>query len=191
MKADKVVSYFPREYPHQLGLTCGEFNLMGIVDAFDLDYQQLERPRLRIRMFGFSFIQDIVERLQAHGLSAPVRLANRLSDREKLALLKDHLDQDQPVLIAIGNGHFSRSRFAPVARYFVGHLITLFGYSDHHRCFYVYDPYLAGPYTGDIPVGNEVRSYEQLLWDWQGPFYYRFIGMDHVYVPVSHWQSNL
>ena len=185
MHADKVVLYAPQQFPHQQGLTCGEFNLMGILNAFGLEYKQLERLRPRIRLWGYSFIRDIADLLEAHGLSAPVHHANHLGDGEKIELLKGHLDRDQPVLAAIGNGHLSRGRYYPLARLFLGHFITLYGYSDHQQQFYVYDPYLKGPFPGDIPVGNEIRSYEQLLRDWRGPMYYRFIGMDHVYIPVS------
>jgi hypothetical protein len=187
---DKVVRYTPQEYPHQQGLTCGEFNLMGILAAFNLDYHKPERVRLRIWLLGYSFIQDIADRLEAHGLSAPVRHANHLSDDNKLDLLKSQLDQDQPVLMAIGNGHLNRGRYVPLARFFLGHFITLYGYSDRERRFYIYDPYLEGDYPDEIPVGNEIRSYDQLLRDWRGPFYYRFIGMDHVYIAASVWQAN-
>lgn len=163
---------------------------MGILEAFGLDYHKPERLRARIRLWGYSFIQDIADRLEAHGLSAPVRHAQHLTDQEKLARLKNHLDQDQPVLMAIGNGHLSRGRYVPLASIFIGHFITLYGYSDHERHFYVYDPYLKGDYPGEIPAGNEVRSFDQVLCDWRGPFYYRFIGMDHVYIAASVCQRD-
>lgn len=158
---------------------------MGVLAAFNLDYNRPNHLRQRVRLWGYSFIEDIAERLEAHGLSAPVRHANHLPDVEKINLLINHLAQDQPVLMAIGNGHLGRGHYVPFVSYFVGHFITLYGYAHHQERFYVYDPYLQGDYPGEIPVGNEVRSYTQLLRDWRGPFYYRFIGMDHVYIPVS------
>jgi hypothetical protein len=138
-----------------------------------------------MRLFGYSFIRDISDHLEAHGLSAPVRHAHRLPGHERIELIKGHIRRDQPVLVAIGNGHLRRGVYSPLARRLVGHFITVYGYSDSRECFFVYDPYLEGSYPGEIPVGNEVRSFEEFLRDWRGPLYYKWIGMDHVYLAAG------
>jgi len=102
-----------------------------------------------------------------------------------LKVVKEHIDQDEPVLLAIGNGHLKRNVYSPIARMLIGHFITVYGYNASKEIFYVYDPYLEGPYPEEIPVGNEVRTFREFLRDWNGPFYYRLINMDHVYIPVS------
>ena len=90
-----------------------------------------------------------------------------------------------PVILAIGNGHLSRTRDSALARALLGHFITIYGYDAERDVFFVYDPYLRGNPTGPVPAGNVERTSEEILRDWRGPFYYRFIGMDHVFLPVS------
>lgn len=180
-----VVRHAPENYPLQKGLTCGEYNVKGILDSFHIPFQAPARLRLRIRIFGYSFIEDISAILQSHGVSAPVQYASNLSDMEKIRIIKDHINKDQPVLLAIGNGHLHQGVYSPIARSLIGHFITVYGYSDTEELFYVYDPYLEGPYQEDIPVGNEIRSFRELLRDWRGPFYYNLIRMNHVYIPVG------
>ena len=180
-----IVRFAPENYPRQEGLTCGETNIKGLLAGFNVPYSPPPSLRLRIRIFGYSFIQDISELLEAHGLSAPVRKAKRLSDQEKIRVIQKHIDRDQPVLVAIGNGYLRRGEFTPIARHFIGHFITIYGYSNDESNFYIYDPYLEGSYPDEIPAGNDIRKYNELLRDWRGPVYYKFIGMDHVYLPVA------
>lgn len=141
---------------------------------------------MRVRLFGYSFMEDISQLLQAHGLFAPVLHATNLSDEQRIDLLKGHIRKDQPVILAIGNGHLSRGVYSPLARIFVGHFITIYGFDDDKERFLIYDPYLEGEYHEPLPVGNEVRTQRELLRDWNGPFYYKLVGMDHVYIPVSN-----
>lgn len=180
-----IVSHAPKEYPHQEGLTCGEYNVRAILDGFEIPYQPPSSLRLRIRMFGYSFIQDISDLLQFHGVPAPMRYAAQLSDEEKIRILRKHIKGNQPVLLAIGNGHLRRGVYSPVARFFIGHFVTIYGYCNKDDIFFVYDPYLVGPYHENIPIGNEVRTFKEIIRDWRGPFYYKFIRMNHVYIPAG------
>jgi hypothetical protein len=184
-----IVDHIPRQYERQQGLTCGEQNVRTIIAGFDLPFYALTQPPLRVKLLGFSFLKDIQRLLKTNGLSAPIRHASRLDAAGKLRTLTDHIDRGEPVLLAIGNGHLSRERYVPLARFFIGHFITVYGYHARHEVFYIYDSYLKGAYQEDLPAGNEVRTFQEILRDWQGPFYYRFIGMDHVYLPVSHTLS--
>lgn len=183
--ANPVVARAPRGYPRQQGLTCGEYNARGVVEAFGVPFRPPAVPRLRIRMFGYSFVQDISDLLEAHGISAPVRHAATLSADQKLGAIRNHIDQGQPVIMAIGNGHLRRGYYLPLARHFVGHFITVYGYSTDEDAFFIYDPYLEGEFHERIPVGNEVRTSREMLRDWAGTFYYRLVGMNHVYIPTA------
>lgn len=136
-------------------------------------------------MFGYSFIQDISDLLEAHGIAAPVRHAAHLSPAQKLQTIRDHIDRDQPVIMAIGNGHLRRGTYSPLARRFIGHFITAYGYLRDSDNFFVYDPYLEGDYPEEIPAGNEVRTSNEMLRDWGGTLYYRLIGMNHVYIAAG------
>jgi len=181
----KIARYAPTSYPHQQGLTCGETNVKGMLDAFRIPYQAPESRRMHERIFGLAFMEDISARLCNHGLKAPIRHASNFSDDERLKTIKSHIDKDEPVLLAIGNGHLNRETFSSSARVFIGHFITVYGYDPEREIFYIYDSYLKGSFREEIPIGNEVRTFVEFLRDWEGPFYYRFISMDHVYIPVS------
>jgi len=122
-----VVKYTPKNYDHQKGLTCGEYNVRGILDGFNIPHQTPDSLRLRVRVFGLSFIKDISILLQTHGLSAPVRHASNLTDHLRLKTIKEHIDKDEPVLVAIGNGHLKRNVYSPIARMLIGHFITVYG----------------------------------------------------------------
>jgi hypothetical protein len=180
----RVICHSPTKYARQQGLTCGEYNVRTIVDGFNLSFQRLANPPGRVKLFGFSFIRDIQKLLAVNRLSASIHHASKLDAVGKLRALTDHIDQDEPVLLAIGNGHLSRDRYSPLARLFPGHFITVCGYNTEREIFYIYDPYLEGAYKEDIPVGNEVRTFREILREWRGPFYYQLIGMDHVYLAV-------
>ncbi len=180
-----IVPTLPSAYPHQVGLTCGEFNACALIDAFDLGFAPDPRPRLRIRLFGLSFIADLARTLVRHGLDAEVRSASELHDESRLALLRGHIDSHEPVVLAIGNGHLSRDRDSAVARALVGHFITIYGYDAERDEFFVYDPYLDGQPEEPLPAGNVARTADEILRDWRGPFYYRWIGMDHAYITVA------
>ena len=89
------------------------------------------------------------------------------------------------MVLAIGNGHLSRTRDLGIARHLIGHYLTLYGYDEEQRVFYVYDSMLRSPPERALPVGNDARSFEVLLRDWRGPVYYPCIGMAHVYLVVG------
>jgi hypothetical protein len=184
-KGVRVVKHAPSGYEHQQGMTCGETNVRTIVDGFGVVFQPLANPPLRVKLFGFSFVKDIQSLFKLNGLSAPIRHASKLDDRAKLKTIQEHIDRDEPVLVAIGNGHIKRGKFSPLARLFLGHFITIYGYNVECQIFYIYDSWLEGVFDGEIPIGNEVRTFAQFLWDWKGTLYYGFIDMDHIYLPVS------
>ena len=190
MNGESVVGSAPRHFPRQEGLTCGEANLKAILAGFNIPYRPPESLRLRIRLFGYSFVRDISDLLARHGISAPVRHANNLTEQGKLVIIKDHIDSDEPVILAVGNSYLQRGIYTPMARYFIGHFITIYGYSDEKKVFYIYDPYLKGTYPGEIPVGNDTRTYDELLRDWQGPVYYKLVGMNHVYLPAGNADTD-
>jgi hypothetical protein len=100
-------------------------------------------------------------------------------------LLASIIDQGSPLILSIGNGHLRRGRYTPWARLLLGHYITVYGYDDAQQVVFIYDSYLRGNPPCPLPAGNETRTYSELLRDWKGPIYYRLIGRNHAYIPVS------
>lgn len=181
--AVSVVPSLPADYHAQVGLTCGEYNVRTALDAFGVDYHAEER--LRPRLFGLSFVADIRAALVRHGLDAEIRHATDLHDESRLALLRGHIDSHEPVILAIGNGHSSRERDPVPARALVWHFITIYGYDAEREVFFTYDPCLKSESPQSLPAGNVERTTDEILRDWNGPFYHRWIGVDHVYLPIS------
>lgn len=180
-----VVPHVPSDYPQQVGLICGEYNVRALLESFGIEYRVQDRPRLRVRLFGLAFVEDLELALERHGVDAEIHHASELHDESRLALLRGHIDSHEPVILAIGNGHLSRDRDSALARAVLGHFITVYGYDADRNVFFVYDPYLEGGPPEPIPAGNVERTADEILRDWRGPFYYPWIGMDHVYLTVS------
>lgn len=180
-----TIARAPRSYPGQVGLTCGEANARSVIDSFGVAYQTPSRTRIWVKLFGHSLLTDLRLLMEAHGLAAPVRHAGRLNRDLKVRVPKSHVDAGNPVVVAIGNGHLRRGRYVWWARLLLGHYLTVYGYDDARRVFYVYDSYLRGRPPAPLPAGNETRSYAEMLRDWKGPIYYRLIGRNHAYLPVS------
>lgn len=181
----QVVESLPSAYPRQEGLTCGEANAVVAIESFGISYQAPSNPGPMVRLFGYSLLGDLNSLLEAHGLTAPVRSAARMDDDERIELLRSHLREGLPVILAIGNGHLARGRYIAALRLVVGHYLTLYGFDDDSETFFVYDPYLQGPPDEPLPAGNEQRSYAEILRDWRGPLYYPLIGRRHAYIPVG------
>jgi hypothetical protein len=183
--AVNVVPSLPAEYQTQVGLTCGERNLRTVLDAFGVDARAEERPRLRTRLFGLSFVADIRAALVRHGLDAEIRHATDLHDESRLALLRGHIDSHEPVILAIGTGLPLRGRGSEVVRAPIRHFITIYGYDAERDVFFTHDPCLRGESPLPLPAGNVERTTDEILRDWKGPFFHRWIGLDHVYLPIS------
>lgn len=185
INGDRVITHAPARYERQQGMTCGETNVKTIVEGFGKVYQPMINPPWRVGLFGFSLVKDIQSLFSLNGLTSSIHFAKGVDDQSRIKIIQNHIDQNEPVLIAIGNGHLKRNKFSRFAQLLLGHYITIYGYNPDRKVFYIYDAWLDGDYDGDLPVGNEVRTFSQLLSSWKGPFYYGLINMMNVYLPVS------
>lgn len=70
------------------------------------------------------------EGFAAHGLRAEVGSGDKLSDEERLALLKGLLAKNTPVFVRIGNGYLPNGKYSGLLASIIGHWITLWGYED-------------------------------------------------------------
>lgn len=69
----------------------------------------------------------------------------------------------------------------------VGHWITLWGYDDKKKVFYVYDSAASRKLYDDVPIGNKKRSYKQILRDWKGADLAKFIwNWEYFYIEVKN-----
>lgn len=109
-------------------------------------------------------------------------MANKLSDNKKIESIKKELDENHPVILLIGNGYSPTGKYSELKMNCVSHWISIWGYDDKEKVFFIYDSY-ADPKSYDkIPVGNVKRTYDQVLRDWRGVFYFRI--KSFLYMPV-------
>jgi len=177
----KILPRAPKEYLEQGYTQCGAYTVKAVLSAYGKDDKQHPReyqPNLFSKYTGVNqgvYLWPKV--LQSYGIPAEEKYATNLSDEERLALLKNLLNKDHPVMLRIGNGYGKSGKYHPWIANFIGHWISLWGYDDEKNVFYVYDPYVATErYDKTIPIGNTTRTYAEVLRDWgKGfPFVWRY-----------------
>ena len=171
LPAKIVLSIRPKEYLVQGPSHCGAYSVKGILSAFGKDYKGHPKeyhPILLGRLTGGTFGKNYwVNVLKHHGINAEFQTAKKLSPIEKINLLKNLLAKNTPVMIRIGNGYFRSNTYNPILGKIVTHWITLWGYDDKEKVFYVYDSGLTKKlYDSSVPIGNTKRTYDEIIRDW-------------------------
>jgi hypothetical protein len=115
------------------------------------------------------------KQLKDNGISIETPNLKNLSEEDKILFLEEQLSQKNPVII-----------LGQIKKY--QHYITLFGFNDREKTFYVYDSFfdkgedgLTKDANGDLP-GNRNLSFEELLNFWRGGGMY---GLYNWYAIVS------
>lgn len=166
-----ILSIRPKEYLKQGLSHCGAYSVKAILSAYGKDNKQHPKayhPHWIGRVTGFTFGRTYwVNILRNYGIHAEVGRAKHLSDEKKLIFLKSLLATNNPVMIRIGNGYWRGNSFNLILSKVIPHFITLWGYDDRNKLFYVYDSGLSPEYyTNNIPIGNTIRTYSEILRDW-------------------------
>lgn len=165
----------PQEYLQQGMRYCGGYTIKAILSAYGLDDGRHPKKYLPllIRIFGFTTPTIIKKVLEKYRLHCTLKRMDTLSDNEKINTLKKELQNNHPVVISIGNGYSPEGTYASWRRHSIAHWISLWGYDDTKKVFYVYDSYASPQHYDTVPIGNVQRSYEQILRDWRGTVYTR------------------
>lgn len=166
-----VLTIKPNEYLSQGLSNCGLFSIKGILSAYGLDnkgdpreYHSNLFSRVTSITFGKNYYTDI---LSSYGVDSEMKFAENLTDEERLRTLKELLVKQKPAMIRIGNGYFFSNKYNPISGKLLPHVITLWGYDDNKKIFYVYDSGLPQKvWDKSIPIGNTTRTYNEILRDW-------------------------
>ena len=75
--------------------------------------------------------------------------------------------------LTIGNGYSQTGKYSSLRRHLIAHWISIWGYDDDKKVFYVYDSYTDQKSYDKVPIGNVERSYNHILRDWKGTIYTR------------------
>ena len=135
-----------------------------------------------MKSFGFTTPKLIQETLKHYGFDAPTNRVNKFSNDNKIKAIKKEVDKNHPVILLIGNGYSPTGKYSKLRMNFLSHWISIWGYDDKKKVFFIYDSYVDPTCYDKIPVGNIKRTYEQVLRDWKGVFYFRI--KSFVYMPV-------
>ena len=184
----------PKEYLKQGLSHCGAYSVKGILSAYGKDHERHPRDYHthwinRFTGSGLSSKLYYVRMLQSYGFNACGESGDELSDGGRLTLLKTLLAGNAPVMLMIGNGYTPGGEYKPWMAKFISHWITVWGYDDEQQVFYLYDSCVQNAlYDKDIPIGNKMRTYKQILRDWRGSVTTsRLLGWgEYYYVHLTH-----
>ena len=155
-----VLSKKPKEYLKQGLSHCGVYCVKAILSAYSKDDKQHPKEYhtnwIGRNLFSFATgIKYYDKILASYGIKSETKSAEDLSNPERIELLKTLLSKDTPVMIRIG------------IRRLMPHWVTIWGYDDDKKIFYVYDSGLPVKYWDEfLPVGNTIRTYQEILRDW-------------------------
>src|SRR3989338_708431 len=137
-----ILTIKPKEYLKQGPSHCGVYSIKAILSAYGLDdktHPKYYHPNLFHQeisiTWGKRYYTDI---LAKYGIDASMISAEGFSENEKLNILKNLLSHNAPVMIRTGNGYISDT-YNPLLGKLITHWLTLWGYDDNHKIFYVYD----------------------------------------------------
>lgn len=166
-----ILTTKPTNYLHQGLSHCGAYSVKAILEAYGLDtknHPKYYHPHLLGRVIGTTYgRQYYVNILKNNGVEAKAKTAEGITAEERIFLLKKLLNRDTPIMIRIGNGYLTNT-YNPIIGKIAAHWITLWGYDDKNKMFYVYDSGLSKKYWDkNVPIGNTTRTYKEILRDWR------------------------
>jgi len=139
-------------------------------------------PRFRRNpVGGFTFPSEVQRAFEDEGYEAPVLRLGGISPKKRVVVLQRELDAGSPVSLVISPGYVFEEtdparEFSELKTRFASHWTAVLGYNDLAGIFYVYEPRLPSSSVNDLPVGNVVRTNEQLVRDMRPSFLFRSLG---------------
>jgi hypothetical protein len=193
-----IVSRRPKEYLKQRLSHCGVYSVKAVLSSFGLDNKTHPREYqanwIGKHVFSLATGTHYYDKIfRAYDIYATTKTAKNLSETERLTLLKHLLSKDAPVMIRIGNGYLGES-YNSIFGKLIPHWITLWGYNDNKRIFYVYDSGLPKKkWDLILPIGNTTRTYNEILRDWNfgkwQPWCWNTSNKSYLYVEIHSLQT--
>jgi hypothetical protein len=186
---NKILSKAPKQYLFQQFLHCGGFTVKAVLSAYGLDDKKSPKEYHAnpvMRFLGAATVKDLVKEIEKKGLTVTKENVHRKKDEEKLNAIKNLLKKDIPVIIPISGGYNHNGEYSKLAGTFLGHYISIWGFDDEKKVFYIYDSYIRGN-EDTLPIGNVERSYKDLLRDWKGPLHHKLLGYDYLYLAICEY----
>jgi hypothetical protein len=191
-----ILPIHPKDYPNQGIRHCGAYTTRAVLSAYG--FNEIQDPSILhtnplLRLLGFTSSIDYYPAiLRSYGLDAQAKTAERLSSDEKLDLLKGLLAAGNPVILSVGN-FFSRGsgEWLPIKGTFMSHWISLWGYDDAKKVFYVFDSQVPQELCEDVPIGNKTRPYSVIPRIWRGAITSSWVLGNCTYIEIKRRQGDL
>ena len=176
-----IVNRKPKEYLKQGKVHCGVYTAKAVLEAFGkgtyknpVEYHVNFLNKITGCMFRN---QDLVNVFNKYGLKTKFECAKNLEGEQKLQVLKKTLLNNKPIPVFISNGYkYTKNEieYSEFKSFLVGHIISVWGYNDKEKVFYIYDSAVPKSHYDKIPIGNIKRTYKEFFRDWQGAIYKKF-----------------
>lgn len=136
-----VLPIKPTEYLKQGPTHCGMYAIKGTLSSYGLDKHtnpEDYHSNFVGKITGTTIPWTFPQVFSKYGLTAEIKLAQG-SKEDKINLLKTLLHKNHPIVLLIGNGYRQDGNYSLFKAKLFLHWITLWGYDDTERVFYVYD----------------------------------------------------
>ena len=178
---NKMTNAKPKEYLEQGIRYCGGYTIKAILSAYGMDdgkHPKKYLPSIN-KSLGFTTPKTIQRVLKKYKIKSQIKIAHDIPYNEKLKLIKREIDKNNFIILLIGNGYSKNGEYSWLKQKLIAHWITIWGYDDKKRVFYIYDSY--NHKKEIVPIGNVKRDYLQLLRDWKGAAYTN----SYLYITIS------
>lgn len=173
-----VVSRAPNEYLKQGFSLCGAYSVKAILSSYGKDDKAKAVdyiPNVIARYIRMPTMNIWPKVFKSYEITANIGNSKHLSNEQRIKLLKSLMGKDTPIMLRIGNGYLPNGKYSNITGSFFGHWITLWGYDDEEKIFYVYDSCTPiNKYDKTIPIGNTKRKFEEVIRDWGKGFPFRW-----------------
>jgi len=181
-----VLPIAPEEYLFNGSSNCGVYVAKGVLSAYGLD--KYDDPRdyhtgFLGKKFGWTLVGDLIATLKNFGLNAKKEFAQG-NTKQKIKVLKNLLQEGNPVILNIGSCYDIRSRW--IAK-IIPHWITVWGYDE--TSFFVYDSSVPlNRRNLSLPIGNRQIEHQDLIWYWGAAHWFKvkgIFGRRYLYLSVE------
>ncbi len=164
-----LVPRFPSSFPSKDWRkgTCGMYTLKAVIEWYNgsqINNRRYYANNLFAKKTGYMFPSWLMKVLSQNGLPVKKIHCRWTRKEKKIEKLKELLHKG-PVVLLISHAYSSTRHFSFRRAFTLQHYISLRGYDDEKRIFYVYDSNVEKTHhKGDtLPVGNILLEYDRLL----------------------------
>ncbi|MCF7834604.1 C39 family peptidase [Candidatus Gracilibacteria bacterium] len=142
------------------------FTIKAVVETYKEDirknFQAYSGSRWN-KLCGFIMPWGVVKVLRKYGFMSQIGFCRYKIYAKKIEFIKNKIKEGYPLILVIGHAYGKdTSKFSLWKALFLQHYLSVWGYDDKKRVFYVYD---SGRHVEKqrVPVGNLSIAYDDLI----------------------------